>query len=70
MDAKLFLKVMAVLLGGVLLYMLLMQEIPVLRRGSAVTEVVSLGDSPWRFLGIFAMVGIVEWLLIRKIKSL
>jgi hypothetical protein len=70
MQGETFLKIMAGLLALVMGYMLITLEIPVMKHGGTASEVVSFSDSPVRFIGIFAMLAVVEWLIVKKLRSL
>jgi len=72
MQPKTVLKMFVILLSLVLLYMLVTQEIRISSRtgGSGMGEIVTLVDSPVRFIGIFIMVLVVDGLLIRTIRRM
>lgn len=64
----LVLKFFAVLLSLLLVYMAVAQEIRILPSRGGASELISLADHPLRFFGIFFMVAIVDWLLIRELR--
>ena len=64
------LKLFAGLLALVLIYMLAAQEIPIFSKARGFSEVVTFAHSPYRFIGIFIMVAVVEGLLIKEIIRL